>query len=135
MTKRSLKTLLLFLGNIIWIVSLKAQASDSSVILNNKEIDYFISHQLDAQFLRKDTTFKGQELRGLNTIVLKQANIISNNESVLTIKNKEVTERQTALDNLSSKYIKQGKSLSFFKNTTAIFLCVTIILGMILVVK
>jgi len=135
MTRKSLKILLLSLGSIIWTVSLKAQVSDSLTCLNNKEIDFFVSEQRDAVFLRKDTTYKGEEIRGLNIIVLKQANTISNNELNVKIKTKEVDERQVALDNLSAKYLKRGKSLSIFKNTTLIFLCTTFIMGGILVLK
>lgn len=135
MIRTLLTLLLLSLGNTVWIASLKAQGSDSPICLTTKQIDYLILQESDAHFLRIDTTIKGDKIKDLNRVINNQAGVITGGESIMKLRDKEINNYKVSFTDLSKKFTKQSKKLSLFRNGTVIFICTTIILGGVLLLK
>jgi hypothetical protein len=91
-------------------------------------VDYFILQDLDAKFLRKDTTFKGSKIKDLNRVISRQTDIIDNNNSVVSLKDTIINRQGIAFNQLKDKCTKQGKKLNLFKTVTAVLGGSTIIL-------
>lgn len=133
MTKKSLILSLLSLGGIIWTASLKASNPPDTLCLTIKQVDYLIFQDTDAKFLRKDTTFKSNKIKDLNRIIIKQTDEITSNESIVKLKDEQVTVNKKAFVDLSIKYTKLEKKRSLFRTGSLVFGCTTIILtGVIL---
>lgn len=83
--------------------------------------------------LRKDTTFKGDKIRQLNRIILKQLDVIDNNQSVVILKDTIISKCKADYARMSLSLSKKDKKLSLFRSGTIIFGCTTLILtGLIL---
>jgi hypothetical protein len=126
MIKRSLITYLLILLGITWTLSLKSQDIDSVICLKTSQVKFLLLEKIDADFLRKDTTSKQVTIRSLNRIVLKQADIISNNEMSFKLKDTIIERWRMSYDKLSDLNIKSEKKLRFYKSTTFVFGCMTV---------
>jgi hypothetical protein len=130
-----LNLLLLFPGGGMWIACLRCQpiSPPDTLCLTYKQVDYFLCQDVDAKMLRKDTTFKGDKIRQLNRIILKQTDIIDNNQEVVNLKDIIISKWKSDYIKISLKLEKKDKKLSLFRGGTIIFGCTTLILtGVIL---
>lgn len=115
MTTKLLKVLLFLLVNITSIVYSNAQASDSVTCLKNKQLDYLLLEQRDANFLRADTTLKSETIKDKNKIISKQEDDNSKLENIIYVNKNFVVECNKINLELNKQINKKEKSLSFFR--------------------
>ena len=133
MIKKSLILSLLSLGGIISTACLKASNPPDTLCLTIKQVDYFIFQDIDAKFLRKDTTLKANKIKDLSRVITKLADETTNYESILKLKDEQVAVNKKAFTDLSIKFTKLEKKRDLFKTGSMVFGCTTIILtGVIL---
>lgn len=123
-----LRILPLFPALIILTQSLRAQDCDTITCLSNRKLDYLISEQSNATFLRKDTTLKADKIKDLWRTVNKQADVLSKTDAINRLNKDEIRDLNKSFDDMYARFVKSDKWRKRWRSATGIFVSITIIL-------
>lgn len=118
----------------MFIKPIQAQ-SDSVTCIENKKLDFFITRYLRERNLEVDTLIDGQQLRTCEVINQQKDAQIEDLNSAMVLKDTIILKEKSAVLDLDKKYIKSEKKVKVFRNTTIIFIALSILLSTIVFVK
>lgn len=96
-------------------------------------MDFFLTKELEARYLKQDTTWMGQDNRTKDSIITEQKQIRTLMEAEFSTQKTITANWQESYSKLSERYDKSQKRLRIFKNISLISASTAILLGAIIV--